>query len=134
MPSATSTWKSQRLGDQADRSDVSGEQRLEARIVGDRAARPLGHAERGELGVAERLRLGEQPRIGRVRARIAALDIVDAERVELLRDQPFVLDREVDAMGLRAVAERRVVERDAFAGHANLYTTPQQEMQRQQHA
>ena len=32
---------------------LRGEHRLEARIVGDRAARPLGHAERGELGVAE---------------------------------------------------------------------------------
>ena len=74
--------------------------------------------------MTERFRLGEQPRIGRVRAGIAALDIVDAERVELLRDQPFVLDREVDAVGLRAVAERRIVERDAFAGHAYLYTTP----------
>ena len=65
--------------------------------------------------MAERPRLGEQPRVGRVRAGIAALDIVDAEPVELLRDQPFVLDREVDAMGLRAVAERGVVEREPFA-------------------
>ena len=103
---------------------LGGEQRLEARIVGDRAARPLGHAEGGELGVAERPRLGEEPGVGRVGAGIAALDIVDAERVELLGDQPFVLDREIDAVRLRAVAQRRVVEGDAFAGHDRPYTTP----------
>ena len=56
-------------------------------------------------------------RVGRVGAGIARLDIVDPERIELLGDQPFVLDREIDAVGLRAVAQRRVVEREPFAGH-----------------
>ena len=97
---------------------LRGEHRLEAGIVGDRAAGPLGHAEGGELGEAERLRLGEELRVGRIGAGIARLDIVDAEHVELLGDQPLVLEREIDALGLRAVAERGVVEIEPFAGHA----------------
>ncbi len=90
------------LAHEADRIRVGGKERLEPGIVGDRAARPLGHAEGGDLGV-EGARLGEQLRVGRVRAGIAGLDIVEAERIELLGDEPFVLEREVDAMGLGAV-------------------------------
>ena len=105
-----------RLRDQADRCDLGGEQRLKAGIVSERAARALGHAEGGEVRVAERTRFGEEPGVGGVRAGIARLDIVDPERIELLGDQPFVLDREIDAVGLRAVAERGVVEGEPFAG------------------
>src|SRR5581483_10796306 len=95
----------------------------EARIVGERPARPLGHAEGGEPRMPELARFGEQARVGRVGAGIAPFDIVDAEHVELLGEQPLVLDREVDAVGLGAVAERGVVEREAFAGHRLSYTT-----------
>ena len=106
-----------RLGDQADRGDLGGEQRLKTGIIGERAARPLGHAEGGEVRVAERTRFGEEPGVGWVGAGIARLDVVDPERIELLGDQPFVLDREIDAEGLRAVAKRRVVEGEPFAPH-----------------
>src|SRR5262245_19119290 len=106
-----------RLRDEADRCDLGGKQRLKAGIVGERAARPLGHAKGGEVRMSERTGLGEESGVGGVRAGIAGLDIVDPERVELLGDQPFVLDREIDAVRLRAVAERGVVERKPVTLH-----------------
>ena len=57
-------------------------QRLEAGIVGDRAAGALGHAERGELRRLERGIAREELGVGLVGAGIAALDVVDAEIVE----------------------------------------------------
>ena len=69
------------------------------------------------MKVASQLaRLGEQLRVGRVGAGIAALDIVDAEVVEHARDGQLVVEREIDAVGLRAVAQRGVEEVEAFAG------------------
>ncbi len=53
---------------------------------------------------------GKELRVGRIRARIPALDVVDAEVVEHGRDAPLVLEREVDARRLRAVAQCRVEE------------------------
>ena len=82
-----------------------------------RAAGPLGHAEGGELGRARAL-LGEELGVERVGAGIAALDVVDAELVEQRRDGALVLEREVDAGRLRAVAQGGVEEIEAFAaGH-----------------
>ena len=54
----------------------------------------------------------------RIRERIAALDEIEAELVEPAGDEQLVLQREVDAFALGAVAERRVVELDL--GHACL--------------
>ena len=59
----------------------------------------------------------EELRIGRVRTRIAALDVVEAEGVQGLGNQEFVLNGKVDAVGLGAVAEGRVEKIEAFAGH-----------------
>ena len=112
------------LADEADGGRLGGEHRLEAWIVRERAAGPLGHAEGGQRGEAEPLWRGEQLGVGGIGAGISRLDIVDAEHVELLRDQRLVLEREVDALGLGAVSQRRVVEIEAFAGHDLLYTTP----------
>src|SRR5437773_1926957 len=47
-----------------------------------------------------------------VRTRPAALDVVDAEVVEPLGDAQLVLEREGDVLGLRPVAQRRVVDLD----------------------
>ena len=66
----------------------------------------------------ERKLLGEERRVGRVGARPAAFDVIDAQRIERQRDLPLVLDGEIDALRLRAVAERGVEEKEAFAGHA----------------
>ena len=96
------------LGHEADGGGVRLHDRLKARIVGGGAARALGHAERHELGLELRRAL-EKRGVDRVRAGIAALDIVDAQRVEPLRDDALVLQRKIDAQRLRPVAERRVV-------------------------
>ena len=64
------------------------------------------------------LRLGRKEfGIGRIGAGIAALDIVDAEFVEHPGDQLLVVQREIDAVGLRAVAQRGVEQIEAFAAH-----------------
>ena len=47
----------------------------------------------------------------------AAFDIVDAELVEHLRDHDLVVQREVDAVGLRAVPQRGVEEIEPFSRH-----------------
>ena len=58
----------------------------------------------------------EELRVLRVRARPAALDVVDAELVQPARDRELVVERQRDAGALAAVAQRRVVDRDAI-GH-----------------
>src|SRR4029079_6921139 len=55
--------------------------------------------------------------VGRIGAGIAAFDIVDAEFVEHAGDDLLVMQREVDAVGLRAVAQRGVEQIKAFAAH-----------------
>src|SRR6516164_3772409 len=49
----------------------------------------------------------------RVGKRVAALDVVDAEVIEPLRDAELILKRKVDALALTAVAECRVVDVNA---------------------
>ena len=60
---------------------------------------------------------GKEFGVGRVGAGIAALDIIDAEFVEHPGDPLLVVQREIDAVGLRAVAQRGVEEIKAFAAH-----------------
>ena len=78
------------LGDEADGVGLGVEQRREARIVGGRAAGPPRHAE-GREGGARARGLGEQLGVDRIGARIAALDIVDAELVEHAGDRELVV-------------------------------------------
>ena len=61
--------------------------------------------------------VGKEFGVGRIGAGIAALDIVDAEFVEHARDDLLVMQREIDAVGLRAVAQRGVEQIKAFAAH-----------------
>ena len=61
--------------------------------------------------------LGKEFGVGRIGAGIAAFDIVDAEAIEHLGDDLLVVQREVDAVGLRAVAQRGVEQIKAFAAH-----------------
>ena len=72
-------------------------------------------AERDERARVERelrRRAPEELVVLRVRAGPAGLDVVDAEPVELLGDAQLVVDGERDALELRAVAQRRVVDLD----------------------
>ena len=104
------------FGDEADGVGLRVEQRDEAGIVGRRAARPPRHAEGGEL-CPHRPPLGEKAGIDRIGAGIAGLDIVDAQLVEQSCDCEFIREREIDAVGLRAVAQRGVEQIKAFAWH-----------------
>ncbi len=104
------------LRHEADRLRVGLQQRGKARIVRRRAAGPARHAERGE-DRAHRVRLGEQLRVGRVRAGVAALDVVNAEVVQHACYRKLVGQREVDAVGLRAVAQRGVEKVEPLMGH-----------------
>ena len=62
--------------------------------------------------------LGEETRVDRIGAGIAGLDIVDAELVEHAGDGELVGEREVDAVRLRAVAQRGVEQIKPLARHA----------------
>ena len=80
-------------------------------------------SERCEPRVRERpvLRLGEELDVPRVRAGPAALDVVHAEGVEPVGDPQLVGDRERDAVPLRAVAQRGVVDLDVRRHRPRLY-------------
>src|SRR5262249_53190932 len=105
------------LAHEADRLDARVGERRQAGIIGRAAPRAVRHAEGGEACAPERRRIGEEGVVGRVGAGPAALDVVDAETVERLRDRPLVLDAEIDALRLRAVAQRAVVKMDAPVVH-----------------
>src|SRR5262249_37065423 len=64
------------------------------------------------LAQAQLARGTEELLVARIRAGPAALDVVDAELVQALRDAELVVEREADVLRLRAVAQRRVVELD----------------------
>src|SRR5208283_4280407 len=97
-------------GDEHDGVGRAVEQRSDAGIVVDRAALATRHAEGGEACL-ERRALGEELRVERIGAGIATLDVIDPQLVEHRRDLALVLEREVDADGLRAVSQRRVEKR-----------------------
>src|SRR5262249_16126395 len=107
-----------RLGDEADGTGRGFEQRGEAGIVRGRAARPPRHAE-GSEGGRELALLRKKFGVDRIGTGVAALDIVDAEFIEHGGDRELVAEREIDAVGLRAIAQRGVEEIEAFAGHAS---------------
>ncbi len=94
---------------------------LKAGIVGDRASRPLDHAEGGEARLLQRRLLSHEEGVCGVRAGITALDVVDAELVQHGHDAPLVLEREIDARRLRAVAQRRVEQIEAFLAHRHAF-------------
>ncbi len=102
------------LGHEHDRIGRSLQGRREARIVARRASGALRHAEGGQLRAKLR-RIGEEGRIERIGARIATLDVIEAEVVEQGRDRPLVGEREIDPGGLGAVAERGVEQRQVIA-------------------
>src|SRR5437660_1188780 len=73
------------------------------------------HAEGGDLSVFERqladlLKMLEVLGIGE---RVAALDVVEGKLIKAARDEQLVLQREVDALALTAVAQGGVVDLDA---------------------
>ena len=106
------------LGDEGDDIRIRIQKTRDARIIGRRAPGALGHAEGGETGLAGGL-LAEEFGIQRIGAGIAALHIIDAEIIEHPRDLALVLKGEIDARGLRAIAQGGVEEIEAFAHHVS---------------
>ena len=86
-------------------------------IVGGAAAGAPRHAKGDELGVLEFRRIGEEAIVGRIGARPAALDVVDAQEIELAGDGGLVGHGEIHALGLGAVAQGGVEEIEPV-GHA----------------
>src|SRR5579864_4916637 len=112
------------LADETGTRRFGAEHRREAGIVPRAAARPLRHAEGDELGVLKHRWRGEEAGIGRVGARPAAFDIIDAGAVERLGDGVLVLYAEIDTLRLRAVTQRRVKEIEALDCHDFVLATP----------
>ena len=98
------------LADHADIARLGLQDGGESWIVRRTAAGAAGHAEGHELGVPELGRIGEEAVVGRVGAGPAALDVVDAQKVELARDRGLVGHGEIHALGLRAVSQGGVEE------------------------
>ena len=65
----------------------------------------------------ERRTFGEEGRVGGIGAGPAAFDVIDAQAVERQRDLALVLDREIHALGLRAVAQSGVENIEALFTH-----------------
>jgi hypothetical protein len=92
------------------------EQQGDLRILFDTRIRPAGTAERGKFRVREPAApyRFEERRVLRVRARPAALDIVDAERVQFFGDANFIEDAKRDALALCTVAQGRIVNGQGY--------------------
>ena len=116
MPSAVRTWKSwllptrQTAGVPAFRTAASTSSFSAERP--DRLVMPKAVKVARVCG-----RVGEELAVGRVGAGPAAFDVVDAEGVQRGGDLALLVGRELDALGLLAVAQGGVEEGEAFAGH-----------------
>src|SRR5690625_3779909 len=103
------------FADEADRFRAGIHDFSQHLVIGGRAARALGHAKSQKARMGELWRRGEKLGIGRVRARPAALDIVDAKIIERGGDLQLVGSREIDALRLLPVTKRGVEQIEAFA-------------------
>ena len=104
------------LGDKTGSFGLGLQDGLKAGIIGSGTARALGHAKGRERG----LRLagfGEERGIRGVTTCIAAFDVVHTEAVQHVNDDKLVIQREVHAWCLLAVAQCRIKKIKAFAGH-----------------
>src|SRR5690606_36661101 len=99
------------LPDERHHGHAAVEQGPEFRILIGPGAGAAGRAEGGEAGVLELQLAGlvEEGDVAGIRSRKAALDVVDAECIEPLRDQQLVGHGEADPLPLRSVAEGGVV-------------------------
>src|SRR5947209_18080670 len=98
------------LAEDRNRGRPRFDQLAQVRVRLRRVAGEAGGPERGELGVLQLqvARTGEEFAVLRVRPRPSALDVVDAEVIEFLRNDELVVHGERDGFALRAVPEGRV--------------------------
>ena len=76
------------------------------------SATAAGHAERRDLRPRRRVGLERAEQLGvlRIRLREARLDEREAHSIDQVGESNLLTDRERDALALRAVAERRVID------------------------
>jgi hypothetical protein len=119
------------LAEDGDDGRARLHQRLDVAVVLRPHPGPPGGAERRDLGGLEHrvLHALEEAQVLRVGAGPAALDVVDAERVEALGDAHLVLHREGHALALGAVAEGGVVDLDLSRHRGHIIPPPPGECQ-----
>ena len=107
------------LADDRDRGRLRVEQQAHLHVLLHAHAAAAGHAKGGDLRVLPGALRGlrEEGLVPRIRPRPAALDVVDAEFIELLGDANLIEHAERNARPLRAVAEGGVVDRDSWRAH-----------------
>ena len=101
-----------RLPDHRDDRGPRGDERLHVGVLVDLLPHPSGHPEGAHDRVlpAHLARPLEELLVLGVAAGVAALDVVDAELVQLLGDRDLVEHGEGDLFGLGPVPQRRVVQ------------------------
>jgi len=100
---------------------VGEQQGLHITVLFDLDVSPPGTAEGGQPGVLQANGSGprEEFEILRIRSGIAGFDIVDAMIVQNLEQFQLILDREGNSLGLGAIAQRRIKNRN-FLAHLKL--------------
>src|SRR5262249_39186470 len=88
---------------------------LNSEVVGCLRPAAPGHAEGADFGIRQLHFAGASKvfSVLGVARGVAALNEIDADFIQPLRDLQLVLQRKTDAFALSAVAERRVVDLDA---------------------
>src|SRR5580693_1586710 len=86
------------------------DQRVDACVLFHGVAREAGGSERDQAGVLQLhiARAKKELLVLRIRARPAALNIINAQLIQLVRNEDFVVGRETDVLALRAIAKRRI--------------------------
>ena len=108
------------FGDKAGRGRGGIENFHKAWVVFRTATGAFGHAKGGQLGGIKPAQFLEKLRIGRIGARIAALDIIHAQRITRRRQPHFIGHGKIHAGRLLAVAHGGVKNIKAFACHDGL--------------
>ena len=101
-----------RLADDGDDGGLGFEDQPHQVVLFHGHAFAARHAERGDLRILPFAPRGllEELHVLRIAARPAAFNVMNPERIELLRNAELVHGREIDAFALRSVAQRRVVD------------------------
>ncbi len=101
------------LANEADGGRAGADHCAKHGVVRGADPHPLGHAERGHARSLERRRVPEEGVIHRIGARPAAFHVIDAQLVQRNGDGLLGVHREVDALGLLTVTQRRIEDGEA---------------------
>ena len=115
------------LADQCDHRRPGIDQRPQIGIVFATGTRSTGHPERGDfrLPQAGARDAPKKLRVLGVRARPAALEVVDPQVIQAVGDLHLVFDRERHPFALRPVPQRRVVQKELHSSPCRPKTATQ---------